>query len=190
MSSDHKLPATTFAVMGLLSQGPRSGYDLASYAELSIANFWSVAKSQVYRELSRLESLGFVDATEVKQQALPDKRIYSLTKKGQAALIEWLNTPQPQPDRMRSMFLLKVFFGNLIDQEELIGMIEEHGKHARETFIHLSSIVEQLETDPNMEYVLATARLGTKVLEATADWADETIKALKKPTKRKVKKGR
>ena len=189
-SMEEKLPATTFAVMGLLSQGSRSGYDLASYAEQSIANFWSVAKSQVYRELSRLESLGFVDATEVKQEALPDKRIYSLTKKGEAALIGWLNTPQPQPDRMRSMFLLKVFFGNLIDQEELIRMIEDHGRRARETYINLSSIVEQLETDSNMAYVLATARLGTKVLEATADWADDTIKSLNKPTKRKVKEGR
>lgn len=190
MSSREKLPATTFAVMGLLSQGPRSGYDLASYAERSIANFWSVAKSQVYRELSRLEDLGFVEATEVRQETLPDKRIYSLTKSGEAALIEWLNTPQPQPDRMRSMFLLKIFFGNLIEQDELLAMIEDHGKRAQERYNQLSAVVEQLEGDPNMAYVVATAKLGTRALKATADWADETIEALKRVPKRKVRKGR
>jgi DNA-binding PadR family transcriptional regulator len=70
------LPTTSYAVLGLLTFAPTSGYDLAIAADRSIANFWPISKSQVYSELRRLEKLGLVRSREVEQDKRPDKRVF------------------------------------------------------------------------------------------------------------------
>ena len=49
-----ELTTTEAAVLGLLSHGPRSGYDLRKAVELSVGYFWGPAKSQIYAVLPRL----------------------------------------------------------------------------------------------------------------------------------------
>lgn len=188
MAPRDELPTTSFAVLGLLSYGPLSGYALASLAEQSIANFWTIAKSQVYRELARLEELGYVKGTDVRQEKLPDKRIYELTNEGRSSLVRWLNTSSQDKEgtKMRSTFLLKVFFGNLMEQEQLLAMIRAQRDQAKQMIDKFDLIMDQLRTDPEAIYMLTTAKLGKRVTEATAEWADEAVKSLsrkRKPSK-------
>ena len=188
MAAREELPTTSFAVLGLLSYGPLSGYALASLAEQSIANFWTIAKSQVYRELPRLEELGYVKGTDVRQEKLPDKRIYELTNEGRSSLIRWLNTSSQDKEvtKMRSTFLLKVFFGNLMEQEQLLAMIRTHRDQARAAVDKFDLILDQLSRDPGAIYMATTAKLGKRVTEATAEWAEDAVKSLsrkKKPSK-------
>lgn len=190
MAPRGELPTTSFAVLGLLSYGPLSGYALASLAEQSIGNFWTIAKSQVYRELARLEELGYVEGTDVRQEKLPDKRMYELTNEGRSSLIEWLNNPSPDKEgtRMRSTFLLKVFFGNLMEPEQLLDMIRTHRDQAEQALERFDLILDQLSRDPGAVYMLTTAKLGKRVTEATAEWADEAVKSLSRrrtPSKRR-----
>lgn len=86
-------PTTSFALLGLLVRSPMSGYDLASLVERSIANFWPVARSQVYGELARLDSLGYVRGSDVAQERLPDKRVYEITRRA------WLRSTPGWPTR-------------------------------------------------------------------------------------------
>src|SRR6266511_3722518 len=76
------LPTTAFAVLGLLSLRDLSGYELAAFADQSLAYFWPMHRSLVYRELRRLEDGGYVAGTEVAQDRVPDKRVYRLTERG------------------------------------------------------------------------------------------------------------
>ena len=46
------------AILGLLSHGPQSGYDLSRAFAGSVVNFWHADQSQVYRTLDRLEDDG------------------------------------------------------------------------------------------------------------------------------------
>jgi PadR family transcriptional regulator, regulatory protein AphA len=43
-----------------------------------------------------------------RQKGKPDRRIYSITKKGQDRLTKWLAVP-PQPEIARNELLLKLF---------------------------------------------------------------------------------
>lgn len=58
---------------------PRSGYDLVALSDRSLAYYWPIPRSLIYRELSRLEGLGLLAGTEVAQAKLPDKRVYAIT---------------------------------------------------------------------------------------------------------------
>src|ERR671919_173238 len=109
---DVQLPPTSYAVLGLLSRrGPMSGYDLTAYADRSVAHFWPISRSLIYRESARLERLGLVRGSDVAQERLPDKRIYEVTEEGRRALDRWLGEASFEPDRGRSSFLLMFFFG-------------------------------------------------------------------------------
>src|SRR6266511_1189113 len=78
------LPTTAFAVLGLLSLRDLSGYELAAFADQSLAYFWPMHRSLVYRELRRLEDGGYIAGTAVAQDRVPDKRVYRLTERGRA----------------------------------------------------------------------------------------------------------
>ena len=52
------LPTTSYVILGLLTLREMSGYDLKQLINKSITHFyWSPAKSQIYGELRRLESV-------------------------------------------------------------------------------------------------------------------------------------
>jgi len=47
-----KLNATAGSLLGLLSHRPMTGWELYASFEDTIGNFWSITRSQVYRELA------------------------------------------------------------------------------------------------------------------------------------------
>lgn len=51
---------TAAALLGLLHEGPMTGGQLMAAAERRLAPYWSMTRSQVYRELPVLAERGFV----------------------------------------------------------------------------------------------------------------------------------
>src|SRR5262252_689724 len=74
--------ATEVAVLGLLADGERSGYDLLRAAERSVGFFWTPAKTQLYAVLRKLVENGFATARHVRQSDRPDKTLYRVTDAG------------------------------------------------------------------------------------------------------------
>src|SRR5215218_6815540 len=108
------LTTTECAVLGLLTRGPMSGYDLKKAVESSVGYFWAPAKSQIYAVLPRLVESGYASVRKVAQDQRPDKSVYRLTRSGCAALKEWIEeTPLP-PDPGRNPLLIKLFFGDIV----------------------------------------------------------------------------
>ena len=62
--------ATEVAVLGLLAEGERSGYDLLREAERSVGFFWTPAKTQLYAVLRKLVENGFATSRLVRQYDL------------------------------------------------------------------------------------------------------------------------
>ena len=50
------------ALLGVLAEGPRTGYALVKHLEQSIAYTWPASHSQVYPELARLREAGLIAA--------------------------------------------------------------------------------------------------------------------------------
>ena len=81
--STAELPSTGYALLGLLTFGEKSGYDLGKFVNETIAHFFfNPAKSQVYAELRRLVARGYATEREVAQRDRPDKRLYAITPTG------------------------------------------------------------------------------------------------------------
>ncbi len=71
MTGNHRLSATTYVVLGLVSIRPMTGYELAGYAERSIGNFFPLTRSHIYSELDRLGRLGLLEAADIAQENAP-----------------------------------------------------------------------------------------------------------------------
>ena len=100
-----ELNGTAAAVLGFLTTGEHSGYDIAKGLQSLVGDFWNVTTSQIYRELRTLASEGLVAAGPVGAR---DRRPYSLTAAGHEALNGWLDEP-PGSDTVRVPLLLKLF---------------------------------------------------------------------------------
>lgn len=82
------------AILGLLAQQPRHGYELRATFEAMIggADMWEVKPAQIYTTLARLEEAGLIHQDGLDQDGGPEKRIYSLTPDGRHELAEWFGT--------------------------------------------------------------------------------------------------
>lgn len=181
----HGLPTTSYAVLGLLSRGPMSGYELAGFAGESIAHFWPIRKSQIYGELGRLEELGFVDGTSVHQEKLPDKRVYRISSAGKKAMSDWLGSPDYESTRFRSGFLVKVFFADQMPLETLERMLSDAREKAETYRAELQATADHLSEEPQEAFTRSTALFGVRINQAIVEWAEEVGPALTKERKKK-----
>lgn len=186
------------AILGLLRYTPTSGYGLKKVFDMSINHFWSAKLSQIYRELSTLESGGRVTSGIQKQDLRPDKKIYTVTETGEQEFLEWLNAfPVPFGPPRRDEFLLRIFFAAEMDAkllrrelEDFITAIEGYRKLIRDDRIpDFAEVLAQVgETKVAGEQVLHdasvywrfTVRRFELVAEASTKWAKECIEKMEK----------
>src|SRR5688500_7085144 len=102
---------TPHALLGMLSLGAGSGYDLKKRIEASSAHFWSESYGQIYPMLSELADQGLAERTRERQQGKPDRQVYALTPSGREVFAQWLAAPAKQ-EGFRSELLLKLFLGS------------------------------------------------------------------------------
>jgi DNA-binding PadR family transcriptional regulator len=97
------------AVLGLLAQHPRHGYELRAALQALIGGqeTWDVKPAQIYTTLARLEQGGFVAEEGVEQDGGPEKRIYALTPAGRTTLREWF-AGWIEPAHQHDEFFLKL----------------------------------------------------------------------------------
>src|SRR2546429_9187076 len=105
------LSDTEHAVLGLLTFGERSGYELDKLAGRSIGYFWRPAKSKIYAILPRLVERGLAESMVVAQEKRPDKQLYRITSAGERALHALLDSPKPVARVARDRLLLQLFVG-------------------------------------------------------------------------------
>jgi DNA-binding PadR family transcriptional regulator len=133
-----------YALLGLLARAPASGYDLSRQLRAPIGFFWRARHSQIYPELARLEAAGLITHAVVEQQELPDKKVYTLTAAGKAALRCWVTEPV-EPAVLRDELLLKTFSLWLAEPAAAAVLFREHERlHAEQLQVY-EALQQQLE---------------------------------------------
>jgi len=97
------------ALLGLLEQRPRHGYELHDAFEAVVGGEenWDVKPAQVYATLARLEKSGLIAEEALAQDGGPEKRINAVTPAGREALRRWLFEPV-KTEHQRDEFFLKL----------------------------------------------------------------------------------
>lgn len=162
------LNATAASLLGLLHDGPLTGWDLVATAQDRIGNFWTLTQSQVYRELARMTEDGLVT---VGAPGRRDRKPYTITAAGRAAFAEWIDT-DPAHDQVRVPLLLTILFAGHLRPGRLAEIIAaaraEHAARLEAYHEH-----ERRLTSSGDRVRLATLRFGIRHEQAALAWFDE-----------------
>jgi DNA-binding PadR family transcriptional regulator len=115
-----ELNATAAALLGLLHEGPATGGQLVSAARDRFGSFFSVTRSQVYRELPALADAGLV---RLGKQGPRSSQQYLVTAAGKKAFKQWLGS-EPGPDHLRSPLILRLVHANALTIRQRAALIE------------------------------------------------------------------
>ena len=172
------LSALGYALLALLARAPLTGYDLAQRMRRSTDFFWTARHSQIYPELARMEAAGLVTHEVVRQTERPDKKIFTMTEAGYAALRAWLVQPvQPAPERDEMM--LKTFCAWLIEPEEAIALFRAQEAEHLARLAAYEAMLTGMEQQPDVRErrvrttafsSYATLRRGIQYERGYAEW--------------------
>lgn len=109
--------------LGVLSQGDRTGYEIKKHFECSFRHFFVAGYGSIYPALADLAKRGLVRAKDVEQTGKPDKKVYTITPEGMTFLRAELQATEPK-HRIKSEFLVLMYFGNLLEPERLIEVLD------------------------------------------------------------------
>ncbi|APA98983.1 PadR family transcriptional regulator [Nocardia seriolae] len=165
-----------YALLGLLSDGPASGYDLLRTFKHSLANVWPATQSQIYTELTKLADAGLI---EVSDEGPRGRKEYTLTDTGLDDLRTWLTTTEPK-QAVRNEALLRIFFLGVIPREQahayLAGM-EERSDQAHEELRELERAIDWNDSDLS-RYGRIALEYGERITATNREWARWALEQL------------
>ena len=167
-----------YALLGLLSQSPQSGYDLRKLFETTAMGNFSGSPGAIYPALRRLEQQGLVEGEVDSTQALRPKKVFRPTSAGRKALRDWLVREIKREDVERRIdeLMLRFAFHWVLDStkatqrflERLLGEVEDLlGELQRQR----AALPKETPLHPR----LALAA-GIEQYRACARWARKAIK--------------
>ena len=182
-----QLPATSYVILAMLTFREMSGYDLKFMMDKSVSHFYaSPSHSQIYAEIRRLESHGFITMHQVVQEQRPDKWICRLTPAGEQVARQWLAEAKVEADTYKSAFQLRLFFGHLLPQERLMSLVSNQRRWLTESILTLEEREQDLRNhlegpNPTQEllFPLLIVELKLATFRAELGWADHAVDVLK-----------
>ncbi|MCD1295048.1 PadR family transcriptional regulator [Methanocella sp. CWC-04] len=177
-----------YIILGLLSQGPKSGYAIKKWVELSISYFWDISYGQIYPTLRHLEQEGLATMKMETADKGPSSKVYNITDDGREELRKWLR----RSEEKQYEILLKIFFGSEISKEELIKKLEGFISKRKIDIDVLEKAEKELrgtpKKDPNEINMLLITTLGVMSYRTEIEWSMRSIEMLKDGKKQKNKK--
>ncbi len=162
------------AILGLLAQRPRHGYELRAAFQAVMggeANL-DIKPAQVYTTLSRLEKSGMVSEEGIEQDAGPEKTIYAITPAGKQMLHEWF-AAGIEREHQRDEFVIKLMIGLVSGVADPYSLIRTQRAHLFEELHGITA--QRTRSDPKTELAkILLLDQAAMHLEADLRWLDMT----------------
>jgi DNA-binding PadR family transcriptional regulator len=159
------LNATSAALLGLLHDGPRTGGQLVAVADERFGSFFSVTRSQVYRELPVLTDAGLL---RLGKRGARSSQQYVITAAGKRAFKSWLNSTTGS-DNLRSPLILRLVHAGQLTPKQRANLV---GSARADYLVHLDQARAEAKaaTDPYAkavaDFTVAHWRAVLKLLDA------------------------
>lgn len=172
-------------ILGFLSYGSMTGYDLSKAFDKSVKFFWYAQASQIYLELNKLEEKKLVTCEYMIQREKPNKKIFSITETGKAEFLKWLSSESNgQGKGIKNAFLMKVFFSGNQTPEKSVQMLKAFSMDCKKYLTEMEKIPQSIEdygenvSPLQMLYWSFAADFGDSYMKMCMHWADECVAKL------------
>lgn len=166
---------TRYAILGVLLDGPATGYEIKALMGRSTVYFWRESDSTIYPMLKVLAKEEKV-LSEIAYVGKKKKEVFSITEIGREEFKAWFDSPTSD-ETPRNEFLLKFFFAK--DRKQIFGLFQERLEKVKKIHEEYKKIEERLEniTDsPQKEVRLKALQYGLGLLESEIKWLNDEIR--------------
>lgn len=173
------------AVLTSLLEKSSSGFDLARRFDKSIGYFWHASHQQIYRELARMEALGWIASEQAADAGKTRKREYRVLEAGLVELARWATEPSAPID-LRDSLMVKLRASANLNSIDMRAELETHvARHAAQ-LAHYRSIEERdfkglagMSRSARIQHMLL--KKGILYEESSMTWALEMLALLEAP---------
>jgi len=120
-----------------------TGGQLMAEAERRLGAYWSMTRSQVYRELPALADMGYV---RMGKPGPRSSQPYSITPSGRRAFARWLNE-EPSREAVRNPVVLRAAFGKLQSPTTLQSAYKEAEDYHNQAIADIREAVKTMRKD-------------------------------------------
>jgi DNA-binding PadR family transcriptional regulator len=164
------------ALLALLSEGPKYGFQLGQEFEAGTGEMWPLNTGQVYTTLQRLERDGLVESDDGAEDG-PQKR-FRITAEGREELDRWLRTPGDHATPPRDELVVKVLVSLRIPGIDASELIQVHRRHVIEAMHEFTRLKEDAGEHDIGLLLVADAEIFR--LDAVARWLDAADARIKR----------
>lgn len=172
---------TQYAILGLLTIEPMSGYDLDKNLRESLNYFWAESNGQIYPTLKGLVADGLIVPVATRPAGRRARQRYAVTPAGRKRLKEWLSKP-PQLQPPRNELLLKLFLGRSAPKRAIAEHVARSKKQHEEIQNMFKGLRASLQKEharsPDLKYWTLCLDHGIRLRQAHIDWCNATLKEL------------
>src|SRR5215203_540160 len=116
-----------YALLALLSNGPKHGFQLAHDFEAGTGEMWPLNTGQVYTTLQRLERDELVETDDTVEGG--PQNSYRITVAGRRELQQWLLTPPDTSRPPRDELVIKVLVALRIPGVDAAELTQAYRRH-------------------------------------------------------------
>jgi DNA-binding PadR family transcriptional regulator len=169
VSQEPALPATSYALLGLLSFGQElTGYEVKQWAESTLRFYWvAPAMSQVYSELGRLADRGLVAARDEPGAGRTVRR-YRITDEGRAQLRDWLLEPADDFPLLKHPVALKLLLGHVTGAAAAGELLERYVDALAQRRAELAAVRSGIGDDATFAFPAMVAEWGLAYYDSEA----------------------
>lgn len=173
-----KVNYTRYIILGMLSSGPMTGYDIRKYVKELFSYMWDISYGQIYPMLSRLEREGLATMTVEASDKGPARKVYDITRRGRKVLRKWLDGPETKEYEL----LLKMCFGSQMDAGLIAEKLEAYGRKRDEDIRLMEGFIrdfgEGQAYGPNAPFYRLITELGLAYFKEEKAWCCRSIEML------------
>jgi PadR family transcriptional regulator AphA len=175
-------------LLGLLSLGPLTGYQMRQLMQESTANFWRESFGRIYPALEQMHKAGLVEveapsATDLRAQGPKARKVYRMTAAGEARLRAWLGVPARRQGG-RNELLLKLFCGDRAEpaalREQVGAWQQSYVEDVQRYEEKLAHLEETCAGEPGLPFWRMTLNYGIQEAIMVVNWCAETLEQLDK----------
>lgn len=157
--------ATAAALLGLLHGGPMTGGQLMTASQRRLGTYWSMTRSQVYRELPALAEAGYV---KLGKPGARSSQPYSITPAGKRAFARWL-TESTGREAIRNPVALRMAFGAHQSDQQLQQVYAQATDHHNAALTEARELAKEAKRDGD-EFFAAAVEFAVAYHRAALGW--------------------
>jgi PadR family transcriptional regulator, regulatory protein AphA len=158
----------SYVILTLVGRGGASAHDIVQMMRRG-RPYWAAAESHYYAEPKRLAELGYL-AADTAPGKTTERRVYSLTPRGEEALRAWLAQPTGFP-RIQNEAVVRVLASEYTDPATLLVSLVAMRAELDEIDADLAANLASAEALPHRaRSIRLVTDLGQRLVQAHRDW--------------------